>query len=192
MSERKIDLILDLDNTLIYSTNINRKKIFNYRYSVLPDEYRIYHRPYLQEFLDYAFARFNVTIWTAGSKEYAFFIYENILKHRLPYEMDGILCVENPERKIKNIFYNVSCDESQEKYSNETMKDLRYLYDTKKYFPCSSIIVDDRPEVAKVNTNNAIKISAFFAYKEEDDTGLLNVIRKLNIIRKKYNESHCI
>jgi hypothetical protein len=192
MTDRKIDLVLDLDNTLIYSTGVNRKKIFNYRYTILPGDYRIYHRPYLQEFLDYAFNNFNVSIWTAGSREYAYFIYNNIINTPLPYEMDGIVCQERIDRKIKNIYYDIHCDESSKKYSHETAKDLRYLYDTKQYFPCGTIIIDDRPEVTKVNPNNTVRIPAFFAYKEEDDTGLLNVISKLNVIKKRFYEKDCV
>jgi hypothetical protein len=66
------------------------------------------------------------------------------------------------------------------------------LNTSKSYFPCSTIIIDDRPEVLKVNTNNAIKIPAFFAYKESDDVGLLNVIRKLDKIKEKYEKKKCV
>jgi hypothetical protein len=195
----KIDIVLDLDNTLICAIDIHRKKKYNYRYTIMPETYKIYHRPYLQEFLDYVFKNFHVTIWTAGAKDYADFVYKNIIKPVLPYEMGDDLSSHHSKRKIKNIFYDIDCNESQEKFSTVTVKDLRYLYDLspssskeEKYYPCSTIIIDDRPEVLKVNMNNTIKIPAFFTYKEKDDIGLLTTIKKLKKIKERYEKKGCV
>ena len=38
--------------------------------------YKVFERPGLQEFLDYLFANFNVSVWTAASKSYALFIID--------------------------------------------------------------------------------------------------------------------
>jgi GDP-L-fucose synthase len=45
----------------------------------MPNEYRIFERPSLQYFLDYLFLNYDVSIFTAADKEYASFIYENIM-----------------------------------------------------------------------------------------------------------------
>ena len=83
---KKHNLILDLDQTLISSESVNainsdslKKKSDFFRVDVLDDFYKIFSRPYLQEFLDYAFKNFNVSVWTAASKDYALFIIENII-----------------------------------------------------------------------------------------------------------------
>ena len=63
----KINVILDLDSTLICAEPIeslpkgdfSEFKVYN-----MDDYYKVFERPYLQEFLDFLFANFNVSIWT--------------------------------------------------------------------------------------------------------------------------------
>ena len=81
----KPNIILDLDQTLI-SAEVSeehnfkkyemKSKLFDYK--DMDGYYIVYERPGLQKFLDYLFENFNVSIWTAASKDYALFIIEKI------------------------------------------------------------------------------------------------------------------
>ena len=60
-------LILDLDETLLHATS---KEL-----SISPDftccQYNVYERPFVHEFLNYVFERFEVAVWTSSSEDYA-------------------------------------------------------------------------------------------------------------------------
>ncbi len=84
-----INILLDLDETIISATQISKKN--GYRYTFENGNYKIYERPYLDEFLTFIFDNFNVSIFTASTKDYCLNIVNNsILKN-------------HPERKIDYI-----------------------------------------------------------------------------------------
>lgn len=83
MLQDKPSIILDLDQTLISSEATEdhnfekyKEKSKKFRYDDMDGYYIVYSRPYLQDFLDYIFENFKVTVWTAASKDYALFIIE--------------------------------------------------------------------------------------------------------------------
>jgi hypothetical protein len=116
--ECKLNVILDLDNTIINSLdNDDRQQLpiifqdkFIYR-DMIPI-YRVFGRPHLEEFLDYIFANYNVSVFTAAEKNYALFIIENFL-------------LTKPERQLDFIFYRMHVDLGQELYNGT--KDLRLI-----------------------------------------------------------------
>ena len=75
-------LILDIDETLIHtdSAPIEYEKQLDFDFKFKGNSskslYYTKKRPYLDEFLNYAFENFDVSIWTAAGDEYA----EEILK----------------------------------------------------------------------------------------------------------------
>ena len=94
------NIILDLDNTLVSSIKTNesnkesimllkkqadKENIIKY-YDLYNDQkkliYVVFTRPNLDTFLDYIFSKYNVSIWTAGTRCYASFIIKNIMKNR--------------------------------------------------------------------------------------------------------------
>ena len=97
--KHKLTLILDLDQTLISGEAYEdldlkkyKKKDKLFTSNDMEGFYKIYSRPYLQEFLDYAFSNFNVIIWTAATKDYALFIIEKIIINNKPdRKLDFIL-----------------------------------------------------------------------------------------------------
>lgn len=172
-------MILDLDQTVISAEpteEINMKKYKDkhklFRSDNMEDYYIVYSRPHLQEFLDYAFKNFNVTIWTAASKDYALFIIENIILDK------------RPERKLDFIFFSYHCDLSkkQKKYS----KELCMLWDIHKlpgYSEKNTVIIDDyKADVHKCQPNNCIIAPPFEFTKEgsENDTFLKDIIPELD------------
>jgi TFIIF-interacting CTD phosphatase-like protein len=203
----KINLVLDLDNTLISSIsfremkrlkNLDKRKL---KYKVMHKDYRVYYRPYLAEFLEYAFANFHVTVWTAASRDYAAFIIDNILIDEKPVTSS----VHDPRyiktnirgrvipRQLKMFLYDENCDQSQKFFDKDSPKDLRYLHNFEGYRPCNTIIMDDLPEVYDANPKHTLRAPYFDAKKEEseEDTFLLEAIEKLKEIKKKFDVEGC-
>ena len=189
--KHKKNLLLDLDQTVISGEaseeidfNKYKEKSKLFRSDDMDGYYMIYSRPYLQEFLDYAFANFNVTVWTAATKDYALFICEKIIINN------------RPERKLDFIFFSYHCDLSKKfkKYS----KELCMLWDVHKlpgYSEKNTVIIDDyKADVHKCQPNNCIIAPPFeFTKKEsEKDTFLKDIIpelekMKLRIENANYN-----
>lgn len=67
----KKTLILDLDETLVYSSEENNN--LNYDHVFKLEKYNFYtlYRPYLKEFIDFVSCNFNCIIWTSASEDYA-------------------------------------------------------------------------------------------------------------------------
>jgi hypothetical protein len=142
LENNKINLILDLDQTLIsaeadeeydFKTYKNKAKKFDFQ--DMDGYYIVFERPGLQEFLDFIFENFNVSIWTAASKDYALFI------------IDKIIIKDKPERKLDWIFFSYHCKISQ-KIKNSS-KDLTLLWDEYNipgYNKDNTIILDDYEE----------------------------------------------
>lgn len=182
----KLDIILDLDNTIIFSVAFSDlesmtsvKDLEKLEYKDMGCYYRIYKRPYLSKFLDFLFEHFNVSVWTAASRDYALFIINYMM-------LEGRCDV------VKNIFTSDDCKLSCDKFSYKSPKDLNYLY---HHFPSEyrqehTIIIDDLPDVFDINPENCIKAPCFDVEKMEDSTidmFLLGVIPVLQNIKDTYN-----
>jgi TFIIF-interacting CTD phosphatase-like protein len=196
MSDCKINVILDLDNTIInaieMSQKINVPSQTNLEYRDMVPLFRVYARPHLQEFLDFLFDNFNVSVFTAADKDYALFIIENFIY------------ANRPDRKLKVFFYRYHVDKSHKEYGG--VKDLRILWDMFKvdgFYPCNTIIIDDLDMVAKTNPYNVLPVKAFYVINDEDedkpfynqdaskDDTLIQVQYKLQAIKENYDRSVC-
>lgn len=180
--EKKMNLILDLDETLIsaeITEEFNFKKYKNksqkFKFKSMDGFYIIFERPHLQSFLDFVFENFNVSVWTAASKDYALFIINKF--------------IQTKKRKLDYIFFSYHCNVSK-KLKNGT-KDLSILWDLYKipgYNAKNTFILDDYDEVYKTQKNNCIiaKPFKFVDKNSEDDTFLLELIPLLekNLIKK--------
>jgi TFIIF-interacting CTD phosphatase-like protein len=191
---KKINLVLDLDNTLICSVPMkevrtmernNHKSLSELKYKDMDDIYRVFYRPYLDEFLTYAFENFDVTVWTAASKDYASFIVDNIM-------IDGKKLKK--KRRLKMFFYDDNCEQSQSLFKTTSHKDLRYLYNFKGYHGCNTLIIDDLDEVYETNSKQTLRAVYFNAKKQGayNDKFLLETIDKLEEIKNNYNPDECI
>jgi len=190
----KLQVILDLDSTVINSLDLQDEinyapKEFQEKFDsvVMKGYYRIFERPFLQDFLDYIFREFDVSVLTAADKDYAVFIVENII-------------LKKPGRKLKYLFYSYHVGLS-ENYFNSP-KDLRILWQVFKignFFPCNSVIIDDLPAVYNNNKYNAIPAEKFDLLtnrktpndKMINDNFLLKVINILEQKRKAFENSPC-
>jgi TFIIF-interacting CTD phosphatase-like protein len=183
------NIILDLDETLIYADatedfdlNDYKKKFKSqlasgkepFTYHNMDDYYLVFERPHLQEFLDYAFKNFNVSIWTAASKDYALFIIKNII------------IGNHKDRKLDFIFFNFHCNCS--KKHNKKTKNLRMLWDVYHlpgYNNQNTFIMDDYSEVYDTQSDNCIIAEEFSIHnnKSEKDDFLKRAIPVLEQIK---------
>ena len=140
--------------------------------------YDIYERPHLQEFLDYLFKNFNVSVWTAASKDYAMFIVNKI-----------IVPANKPGRKLQHVFFSYHCDLSKKKSgSSKLLKNLSDHFILKQYSTNNTIIIDDYYEdVYKCQESNCIIAQPFeFTKKDsENDTFLKDLIPKLERLKNE-------
>lgn len=148
----KVNILLDLDQTLIsaeaddeYDAEVHKEKAAKFSYKDMDGYYVVFERPGLQEFLDYLFENFNVSVWTAASKDYALFIIEKII------------LAKKSNRHLDWIFFSHHCDVSA-RIKNGS-KDLEMIWDIYKipgYTKDNTVILDDYDEVHETQENNCI------------------------------------
>lgn len=155
-SQKLQNVILDLDETCISALEfekfdekadlVKHKKV---PYIVFEEYYYIYERPHLQEFLDYLFANYNVSVWTAAAQDYALFIIKNII-------------LKNPNRKLDYIFFSYHCKLSNKKYKNhKQMKQLWQDFKLDHYNEDNVVIIDDKEELLMNQPNNVINCKVY-------------------------------
>ena len=98
---KKFNIVLDLDQTLISSEDLkdfvpDQKKMSHFKHAKMDNSYITFERPHLQEFLDFLFKNYNVSIWTAATKNYALFIINKFIRKR--------------GRNIDFIFFSYHCE----------------------------------------------------------------------------------
>jgi TFIIF-interacting CTD phosphatase-like protein len=176
--KNKINICLDLDQTLIWAgtnkeyipdKNSKLKEKAKYFDPIEMDNYyTVFERPGLQDFLDFIFENFNVSVWTAASKDYALFIIKNIIYKK------------NKEYRVLDwVFFSYHCD-----ISNSTKtgtKDLSLLYDEYKldgFTNENTFIIDDYDEVYNTQPKNCIAVPPFvFTDDGNENDRLLTTLR---------------
>lgn len=171
------NVVLDLDETLISSIEISelnsdpklfekyKERVNLFKHYRMDDDFIITERPGLQEFLDFLFENYKVSVWTAASKDYALFIVKNI-----------ILC--KPGRKLEVQMYSEHCDSSKQKTG--CPKQLNQLWSYADFNPNDTLIIDDNKHVINKQSNMVIAVKPFnFLQKNsEKDTFLHSKVRK--------------
>lgn len=178
----KINILLDLDQTLIaseYLDKFDEKKhanaLRNFKHKFMGKEFVIFARPHLEEFLDFLFANFNVSVWTAASRDYGLFIVENFI-------------LTKPNRQIDFFFYSYHTNMAIK--SAKKLKDLSMLWNTFKltnYNSSNTFIVDDNENVYEAQPSNTIRIKEF-NYEDPDarsDSEFQRIKKLLQTITKK-------
>jgi len=194
MNQCRLNVILDLDNTLINALEDSDRKNLpievsgKFKFKDYIPFFRIFARPHLQTFLDYLFANFNVAVMTAAEKDYALFIIDNFI-------------LTKPNRKLSFVFYRYQVDLSREIYGG--MKDLNIIWDFFKingFYKYNTIIVDDLDLVYETNPYNTIRIPGFFIVDEDtrkvnydslEDDDLLDVMAQLQYLKEIYTSTNC-
>lgn len=159
------NVILDLDETLISAVEIpllrkdaKKRQEFErrspkFRVHKMDEEYYIVERPGVQPFLDYLFQHYNVSVWTAASKEYAIFVLENVILR--------------PKRKLDYFLYSDNCDASYERTG--CLKQLNQLFHLPLYDSENTMIIDDNENVSSKQSNHVDRIKAFKFFRKESE-----------------------
>lgn len=179
MLRKKVNVILDLDNTLIsaepsenFPFDEMKEKMKKFKYYNMENYYIIFERPGLQDFLDFVFENFNVSIWTAATKDYALYIVDNII-------------LQKKNRKLEYIFFSYHCEYSKKKFKSP--KKLQMLWQDLNlpcFLPCNTFIIDDLSDVYKSQPDNCIQIREFNILEEESehDVILKDIEGKLRLL----------
>jgi TFIIF-interacting CTD phosphatase-like protein len=182
-TRKPINVVLDLDNTLIYSIDYNKvdkNKPQPYKCYPMDQDYLVCERPGLQRFLTWLFKNFNVMVWSAASSDYVDFIVKEIVIGK------------KKNRNVEHVFSSEKCDESQQKYNDDT-KNLNLLWDTydfEGYGPFNTLIVDDMKHVIKSQPNNSIRIKKFVANQSGlEDTDLVRVQNDLTEVNNRFKST---
>lgn len=165
-SQRKL-LVLDLDETLIYATETSLDRDPDFA----AGPYSVYQRPFLTEFLDYCFARFDVGIWTTSTETYAEAIVDAII---------------HPDHHLAFLWSRDRCTWvfDEELYERIQIKKLEKLR-RRGYAPESIIVIDDSLQVWRNSYGNLIKVSKYEGASEDDELRILPVY--LEILRDAVN-----
>lgn len=180
--KKRINIVLDLDNTLISAIDTteehnmgketlrNRQRVF--KWFNMDDEFKVFERPYLQQFLTWLFENFTVSIWTAASKLYALSIIEKVVLADKGRELDYILFSHHCRESTRNC----NCQKKLSMLSEE----FPIGYDINNTY-----IIDDNLDVFNGQPDMCIQIKRFDIQdpKCENDTELLIVQQKLERIR---------
>jgi TFIIF-interacting CTD phosphatase-like protein len=172
--QHKKNIILDLDQTIIsaeateeYNFEKNKDKAKNFKYHNMDSYYIVFERPGLQKFLNFLFSNFNVSVWTAASKDYALFIIEKII------------IANKKNRNLDWVFFSYHCDISKRLKSGT--KDLQVIwedFDIPGYSKDNSVILDDYDEVFKTQKNNCIIAHPFeFTDKNSENDNFLEKLQ---------------
>ncbi len=192
----KLNLVLDLDNTIIYTHILNletqKDLIKNYLdknekrllISFEKDNYYyfVYERMYLSYFIMYISNYFNIYTYTNGQKFYHDMVI-NALKEK--YRMFQII----------NSMYKTSHDDSNLK--NLEKLDIISVYGKNNLpYELNTLIIDDREDIWPFDRENLIKISPFYNLDIVDDdllflTDILGLLKveydKITKIKKKFS-----
>jgi hypothetical protein len=191
--EGRINVILDLDNTIINALEDDERKNLpvylqnKFVHKDMMPFFRVFARPHLEEFLDYLFDNFNVSVFTAAEHNYARFIIENFI-------------LTKPTRELDMVLFRYHFELSDTLYSKAKGLELFWdFFNVYNFYPCNTVIIDDLPDVKKSNPFNTIAVSPFDMlvgdkpnWDAVNDEDLLVVMRRLARIKEGYEESNCI
>lgn len=170
----KLNIVLDLDNTIIYSkiidsTDILKIKYFEFfenknllgKFNINKKTYLVYIRPYFTYFLNTIKMYFNLYIYTNSQEIYCHNVI-NLLKNKYQnFEIKKVLCKNTTGTLIKQL--SMICDNQD---------DLHFLNNVPIYseFIKKTIIIDDDKNVWKFDLDNLIDVKPF--NKIDNDTNL--------------------
>ncbi|MGB7440033.1 MAG: HAD family hydrolase [Coleofasciculaceae cyanobacterium] len=160
-------LVLDLDETLIYSTP--RPLARNPDFWVLG--YYVYKRPGVDEFLSACMSWFEIAVWTAASSSYAHQIVKNIFPD---------------PTQLKFIFTGERCRLQLDRDSGvyQSIKSLKKIK-IKGYSLKKVLAVDDKPESFSDNHGNGILVKGYNG--EAEDRELILLLKYLKMIGQVKN-----
>lgn len=186
----KINILIDLDETILSSEPLehldfndkheNQKRL-KFKFYNMEGYFIIFERPNLQQFLDYIFANFNVSVWTAATKDYALFI------------VDKIILQDKPERTLDYIFFSYHVTVS--KTITKNIKDLSILWNYYKlpnYSSNNTFIIDDYKAAVFDPQKERCILMEEFSFKNKssyDDVFLPKLMGELKILKENFDKN---
>ncbi len=175
MSNEKILLILDLDETLIHSSSALIHQNFDFQVF----DYYVYKRPYLAEFLVFCDTHFQLAVWSSASEDYV----ELIVEHIFPKEIKPAFVWGR--EKCTRIFDYADFEGISPNY--EYAKILKKV--KKKGFSFEKILIlEDTPLKVQNAYGNAIYVKPFEGNLEDitlkNLTKYLFTLKNVNNVRK--------
>jgi carboxy-terminal domain RNA polymerase II polypeptide A small phosphatase len=163
-------LILDLDETLVYSSEY----ILDRNPDFCVGKYFVYTRPGLDLFLSTCSQLYEVAVWTFGSQDYACEIIDSIFPGNvhLHFVFDNERCIYRFNHELGRY---------------EIIKPLKKV--RRKGFTLDKVlVVDDNSDTFQYNYGNAILVSKYYGDIKDSElfalTKYLSNIYKVNDVRK--------
>ncbi|MEO7046177.1 MAG: HAD family hydrolase [Ferruginibacter sp.] len=163
-------LILDLDETLIHSTEKEFGDIADFQF----DKYFVYKRPHLDEFLIDISKYYTVGIWSSADDAYVNEIVDFIKPDQVNFEL---------------VWGRSRCTMKRDFTSDSYFFEKRLDKLKKRGFSIEQIlIVDDSPEKSRNNYGNAVYIKEFTGDKTDEELEHLHdyllTLKKVENVRK--------
>ncbi len=143
-------MVLDLDETLVYSSSEALARPADLTVA----GYHVYKRPYLDAFLDFAFATFKVGIWTSSGALYA----------------EPLVAALMPDRKLEFVWSSRRCSIARDWETGEYILEKRLAKLKKRGFRLDEIIgIDDTPAKYAKNYGNLVLVTEFTGDVDDDE-----------------------
>lgn len=166
-------LILDIDNTLLFTKN-EKTNDCDFSFSLGRCDYFTLKRPFLDQFMEYAFDNFKVAVWTAAGGDYAARVLteSGVDLSKLEFVWSQDKCV------MRTMWMDGVYDYYGIKRLSKVHRSFGWDLD-------NILIVDDVRETASQNYGNLIKINPFTNNK--NDVELLKLMSYLEKIKDASN-----
>lgn len=163
----RLALMLDLDETLVYASDIELDRPADFRAL----DYHVYRRPHLQAFLDHVLARFDVGVWTSSGRVYA----------------EAVCAALFPPQTLRFLWASERCSLSRDWNTGEYLnrKRLQKLK-THGYRLERLLAIDDTPSKHAQNYGNLVCVSEYLGEDAHDDE-LLRLIGYLDALSDETN-----
>ena len=144
-------LILDLDETLVYATELPLDRPGDFEF----DEYTVYKRPHVREFIEFCSLHFRLAVWTSSSESYARVIVSELFGNAYPLEF-----VWSRKRCTQKF--------NPEDYSYEWLKNLDKVR-RRGYLLEQTLMIDDTPAKLQRHYGNLVRVREFEGDPADDE-----------------------
>lgn len=151
MSPQQPLLILDLDETLIYGT----RQALTRQADLRIEEFHIYRRPRLAEFLTTVSLAYRLAVWTAATRNYAEPVVASFFP--APAALEFVWCREQCK-------WRRNLDTHEEYWLKDLVKLRRRNHDLNR-----TLFVDDNKRGLERNYGNHVAVAAYAGEPEDDE-----------------------